>query len=163
MDKWTRWLMIMHKAVHPRYLSFALFSFATVEHESDGYTNCNWCCFAVTKGLVKGLEDLEIRRRVETILTVALLRLARILRKVLETCFLDFSQRPSANANMKNSKGLKWSYPDEELAPTATHRWSSYWNGRLWSLLTTVANFTFYLLLINCIHLTVYRQIISDA
>ena len=35
----------------------------------------------VTKGLVKGLEDLEIR---ETIQTTALLRSARILRKVLE-------------------------------------------------------------------------------
>ena len=39
----------------------------------------------VTKGLVEGLEDLEIRRRVETILTTALLRSARILRRVLET------------------------------------------------------------------------------
>ncbi len=39
----------------------------------------------VTKGLIKGLEDLEIRGRVETIQTTALLRLARILRRVLET------------------------------------------------------------------------------
>ena len=33
---------------------------------------------------VKGLEDLEIRGQVETIRTITLLRLARILRKVLE-------------------------------------------------------------------------------
>ena len=39
----------------------------------------------VTKGLLKGLEELEITRRVETIHTIALLRTARILRKVLET------------------------------------------------------------------------------
>ena len=39
----------------------------------------------VTKGLVQGLDDLEIRRKVETILTTILLRLARILRRVLET------------------------------------------------------------------------------
>ena len=39
----------------------------------------------VTKGLVQGLEDLEIRERVETIQTTALLKLARILRRVLET------------------------------------------------------------------------------
>ena len=39
----------------------------------------------VTKGLLKGLEDLEIGRRVETIQTTALLRTARILRRVLET------------------------------------------------------------------------------
>ena len=40
----------------------------------------------VTKGLIKGLEDLEIRGRVETIQTTTLLRSARILRRVLETC-----------------------------------------------------------------------------
>ena len=39
----------------------------------------------VTKGLVKILEDLEIRGRVETIQTTALLRSARILRRILET------------------------------------------------------------------------------
>ena len=39
----------------------------------------------VTKGLLKGREDLEVGGRVETILTTALLRTARILRSVLET------------------------------------------------------------------------------
>ena len=39
----------------------------------------------VTKGLLKGLDDLEIRGREETIQTTALLRSARILRRVLET------------------------------------------------------------------------------
>ena len=39
----------------------------------------------VTKGLLKGLEDLEVSGRVETIQTIALLRTARILRRVLET------------------------------------------------------------------------------
>ena len=39
----------------------------------------------VTKGLLKGLEDVEVCGRVETILTIALLRTARILRRVLET------------------------------------------------------------------------------
>ena len=39
----------------------------------------------VTKGLVKGLEDLEVDGRVETIQTIALLRTARILWRVLET------------------------------------------------------------------------------
>ena len=37
------------------------------------------------KGLVKGLEDLEIRGQVETIQTTALLKLGRILSRVLET------------------------------------------------------------------------------
>ena len=39
----------------------------------------------VTKGLLKGLEDLEVGSRVETIQTTALLKTARILRRVLET------------------------------------------------------------------------------
>ena len=38
----------------------------------------------VTKGLLKGLEDLEVGGRVETIQTTALLRTARILRRVLD-------------------------------------------------------------------------------
>ena len=39
----------------------------------------------VTKGLLKDLEDLEVSGRVETIQTTALLRTARILKRVLET------------------------------------------------------------------------------
>ena len=39
----------------------------------------------VTKGLLKGLKELEVGGRVETIQTTALLRTARILRRVLET------------------------------------------------------------------------------
>ena len=39
-----------------------------------------------TKVLLKGLEDLEVGVRVETIQTKALLRKARILRRVLEIC-----------------------------------------------------------------------------
>ena len=39
----------------------------------------------VTKGLLKGLEDLEFEERVETILTTVLLRTVRILGRVLET------------------------------------------------------------------------------
>ena len=40
----------------------------------------------VTEGLLKGLEDLEVGGRVETIQTTALLKTVRILRRVLETC-----------------------------------------------------------------------------
>ena len=39
----------------------------------------------VTKGLIQGWEELKIRGRMETIQTTGLLRLARILRRVLET------------------------------------------------------------------------------
>ena len=61
----------------------------------------------VTKGLLKGLEDLEVGGRVETIQTTTLLRTARILRRVLETwgelLSLKSSEKPSANADVKNS------------------------------------------------------------
>ena len=39
----------------------------------------------VTKGLLKGLENLEVGGRVETIQTTALSKTARILRRILET------------------------------------------------------------------------------
>ena len=39
----------------------------------------------ITKGLLKGLENFEVGGRVEIIQTTALLRTARILRRVLET------------------------------------------------------------------------------
>ena len=39
----------------------------------------------ITKGLLKGLEDLEVGGRVETLQMTAMLRTARILGRVLET------------------------------------------------------------------------------
>ena len=39
----------------------------------------------ITKGLLKGLEDLEVGGRVVTIQMTALLRTTRILRRVLKT------------------------------------------------------------------------------
>ena len=39
----------------------------------------------VTKGLLKGLEDLEVSGRFENMQITALLRIARILKRVLET------------------------------------------------------------------------------
>ena len=59
----------------------------------------------VTKLLLKGLEDLEVGGQVETIQTTALLRTATILRRVLEICcHTNFSEKPSANTDVKNSK-----------------------------------------------------------
>ena len=56
-----------------------------MKHEDDNYTNDtngDWCFWYHH---IKGMEDLEIRGRVETIQTSTLLRTARILRRVLET------------------------------------------------------------------------------
>ena len=62
----------------------------------------------VTKGLLQGLEDLEIKGRVETIQITVLLRSARILSSNLETeetyCHSDSSGKPSANTGAKNSQ-----------------------------------------------------------
>ena len=64
----------------------------------------------ITKGLLKGLEDLEVDGRVEAIQTTALLRTARILRRVWRVeetcCHSNCSEKPSANTDMKNSKGV---------------------------------------------------------
>ena len=56
-----------------------------LEHERDGDTNCNWHARYSHQRFVQELEDLEIRARVEIIQTTALLRSARILRRVLDT------------------------------------------------------------------------------
>ena len=65
----------------------------------------------LTKGLLKGLEDLEVGGRVETIQTTALLRTARIgdeSWRLEETCcHSNSSEKPSANTDEKNSKEVK--------------------------------------------------------
>ena len=64
----------------------------------------NGAFVTVTKGLLKGLEDLEVGGRVETIQTTTLLRTTRILKGVQETCcHSDSSEKPSVNADVKNS------------------------------------------------------------
>ena len=62
----------------------------------------------VTKGLAQGLAELEIKGRVGTVQTTALLRSARIPRRLKETCcHSNSSERPSANADVKNSQGVE--------------------------------------------------------
>ena len=59
----------------------------------------------IPKGIIKGLEDLEIGGQEEIIQTTALLRSTRILRRVLEICCLsNSSEKPSANPCVKNSQ-----------------------------------------------------------
>ena len=60
---------------------------------------------SVTKRLVQGQENLEIKGRMETMQTTVLFRSARILRRVLETCCIsDSSKESSANTGVKNSQ-----------------------------------------------------------
>ena len=63
----------------------------------------------VTKGLVERLKVLEIRGRVENIQTKALLRSARILRRLLKTWgdllyLSDSFEKPSTNVGVKSSQ-----------------------------------------------------------
>ena len=58
----------------------------------------------ISKELVKGLEDLEIRGQVKTIQTTALLRSVKILRRVQKICcHSNCSEKPPVNASMKKS------------------------------------------------------------
>ena len=41
------------------YLDLARKLKKTIEHEGDNYINCDWCFWHSTKGLLKGLDDLE--------------------------------------------------------------------------------------------------------
>ena len=54
-------------------------------HYIDSDTTCSWCARIISKVLIRGLEDLEIREQVEAIQTKVLLRSARKLRRVLKT------------------------------------------------------------------------------
>ena len=82
----------------------------------------------VTKRLIKGLEDLEKRERVETIQTTTLLRTAKILRRVLETggdcCHSNSNERPSANAFVKNSQGVNSNNINNKAYFIVVHRMS---------------------------------------
>ena len=61
----------------------------------------------VTKGLLKGQEDLEAGGRVEAIQAITLLKTTRILRGVLETFYhSNPCEKTSANADVRNSKGV---------------------------------------------------------
>ena len=75
---------------------------------SDAYTNCNWCSWYSRRRINKGLEDLEIRERTETIQAIALLRTAEYWAESWrpeKTCFhSNFSERPLTNADVKNSQ-----------------------------------------------------------
>ena len=61
----------------------------------------------VTEGFIKGLEDLEVGGRVETIQTTALLKTEYREEswRLEETyCHSNSSEKPFANADVKNSK-----------------------------------------------------------
>ena len=67
----------------------------------------------VNKGLVKVLEDMEIRGQVEVIETTALLRSARILRRSRTRFHSSSSVKTSADAGVKSSQRSKIMSPKD--------------------------------------------------
>ena len=71
----------------------------------------------ITKDLVQELEDLEIRGRVESIQTTALLDRSEYWEeswRLDEICYhSDYSEKPSANAGVKNFQKKKKSRPED--------------------------------------------------
>ena len=67
-----------------KYLDFVRELKKTMEFEGETIVPIVIGAFGtVTKGLLKRMEDLKVRGRVETIQTTALWRTARILRRIL--------------------------------------------------------------------------------
>ena len=55
-----------------------------MEYEGQVNTNCCWLDQTVPRGRQKGLDKLEINRRIETIQILVMQRLDRILRRIQE-------------------------------------------------------------------------------
>ena len=87
----------------------------------------------ITKRLLQGLDDLEIRRRVETIQTIALLRSAWILGRVLETCCLSDSNEKNHQLTFYSQKSkiiimiTKRHIPKLHRTKTNTGRRNEFW------------------------------------
>ena len=79
------WIKLKECEKKDKYIDLAKELKKTTEHVSDDCTNCDWFLGTVAKGLFKGQEILDVGGWVETIQMTALLRTARILRRVLET------------------------------------------------------------------------------
>ena len=84
----------------------------------------------ITKGLFKVLGDLEVGGRVETIQTTALLRTARIMRRVLETWvgllslrlqWKTISQHRCEKLMSKNTSSRREATPPQKKTPKKLH------------------------------------------
>ena len=77
----------------------------TMEHGYN-YTN-DQLVLLVQSQILKGLGELDVGGRVETIQSSNFLRTARILTSVMETCgpccHSNFRERPSAHADVKKN------------------------------------------------------------
>ena len=102
-----------------------------METEIDGNTLCNWWARYSNQTLVQVLDDLEIRGRLETIQTRALLRSARILRRILGVLRrLAMIQIPVK----KHYLQLGWKLAAEWRSYKLQHFWKrpEYWEESWW-------------------------------
>ena len=72
-EKWDKYLDLTREMKKPRNMKVTIISMVI------------GALGTVTKGLLQGLDDLEITRRAETVQTTVLLRTVRILRRAPET------------------------------------------------------------------------------
>ena len=80
-----------------------------LEHKSDNYTNCNWCSWYSRRRINKGTGELGNKRTSGDYLNYYIIENCQNTEKkswrLYETCcHSNFSERPSANADVKNSQ-----------------------------------------------------------
>ena len=79
-----------------------------MEHEGDNYTNCDWCFCYSHQRIIKEtwMQEGEWRPFKQQHLWDRLEYWAESWR-IVKTCFhLNFSERPSAKTDVKNSQGV---------------------------------------------------------
>ena len=79
-----------------------------VGHMVDRGTNCSWVQGTVSKVLEKKLTELSFSERIETVQITALVKLAKILRRVWWSeeiwCHSDFNEKATVRDDVKNLK-----------------------------------------------------------
>ena len=82
-----------------------------MECKGDGDTICGWCTRDNLLGISKGTGRLGIKRTRGDHLNYSIIKSARILRRVQETCcHSNSSEKASTNAGEKNSQIVKKIY-----------------------------------------------------
>ena len=76
----------------------------TVEHAGDNYTSCNWCFWYGKKRIIKGSEGLRSWRTSGDYPNNSIIENGQNTEE--SSGDSNSSERPSANADVKNSKGI---------------------------------------------------------
>ena len=76
----------------------------TVEHESDNYTNCDWCFWYSHQRTIKGTGGLGSKRMSGGHPNYYIIENSQNIEETC--CHSNSNERSSANADMKNSQGV---------------------------------------------------------